>query len=43
MMTSNKENHRGIAIEPQDSLLDRQLIKKGSVYSRTIQYHFSKK
>ena len=43
MIGTEEERHRGIAMEPQDSFLTRELIKKGSVYSRTIQYHFSKK
>ncbi len=42
MMTSNKENHRGVAIEPEDNLLNRKLLRKGQVYQREIKYSFRK-
>ena len=43
MLETEEKNHRGVAIEPQDSLLDRKFLKKGTVYSRSINYHFEKK
>ena len=39
--TTNK-TRRGIAIEPEDSLLDRSLIKSGEKYHRFIVYRFKK-
>lgn len=37
---TNIKTRRGIAIEPEDSLLDRPLIKKGDQYRRFIIYSF---
>lgn len=39
--TSYKKR-RSIAIEPEDSLLDRPIIKSGETYRRHIIYHFKK-
>ena len=39
--TTNK-TRRGIAIEPEDSLLDRPLVKNGEQYSRYILYTFNR-
>ena len=35
--------HRGVAIEPQDNLLDENILKKRTFYLREIAYHFQKK
>lgn len=43
MMKTDEANHRGIAIEPQDNILKRIILKKGSIYHRTIKYHFYQK
>ena len=43
MMKTDETNHRGIAIEPQDNLLKRIILKKGSIYHRTIKYRFYQK
>ena len=43
MMNSVDELRRGIAIEPQDSLLDRRVLKKGEIYNKHITYKFYKK
>ena len=43
MLGTEEKLHRGVAIEPQDSLLERKLIEKGKVYSRSIRYSFSEK
>ena len=43
MMGTDNVIHRGVAIEPQDSLLDRKLIKRGKIYSHNIKYSFSDK
>ena len=43
MFTSDELIHRGLAIEPEDNLLDRPFMKKGSIYRRTIKYTFKKK
>ena len=43
MITSEEIIHRGVAIEPEDNLLDKPYMKKGSIYSRTIKYIFKKK
>ena len=43
MIGTEEECHRGVAIEPQDSILTRDFVKKGSVYCRNIVYNFVKK
>lgn len=43
MIDTNELTHRGLAMEPQDSLLDRKILKKGQFYTRKINYHFQKK
>lgn len=42
MTTTREDYHRGVAIEPQDSTLDRKILKAGEMYSRYIEYKFSK-
>ena len=41
MINSDAQNHRGIAIEPQDNQLERKVYK--DMYQRYIEYHFEKK
>lgn len=43
MSNSPYELRRGVAIEPQDSLLNREVIKKRTPYERYIIYTFKKK
>ena len=43
MMTSKGNNHRGVAIEPEDNLLDRRILHPGERYVRFIKYYFVKK
>lgn len=43
MFSSQKPLRRGVAIEPQDSTLDRKVVKKGDIYNRFIEYKFFKK
>lgn len=43
LLTSDKDIYQGIAIEPQDSLLNRRIIKKNELYNRNIRYIFSRK
>lgn len=45
IMTANENEtfNRGVAIEPQDSPLDRKVIKKGQLYNRIIKYSFIQK
>ena len=43
MMTSKENKHRGVAIEPEDNLLDRRILHPGEKYIRFIKYYFVKK
>ena len=43
MTNTNKKNHRGVAIEPQDEILNRKVLEKDKVYRRRINYCFIKK
>lgn len=43
MIDTDELTHRGLAMEPQDSLLDRKILKKGQFYTHKINYHFQKK
>lgn len=43
MFSSQKPLRRGVAIEPQDSTLNREVLKKGDIYSKFISYQFYKK
>ncbi len=43
MLTSKKDHHRGLALEPQDSLLHRRLLKAGETYTHHITYSFRQK
>ena len=43
MINTNTLTHRGIAIEPQDNLLDENILRKRKFYMRQIAYHFQKK
>lgn len=43
MLSTLKDHHRGVAMEPQDSLLNRVVLKKGQTYMRHIVYSFRKK
>ena len=41
---NTKDNmHRGIAIEPQDSIMEREILKKDTLYQKQIIYSFIKK
>ncbi|MGM9874056.1 MAG: hypothetical protein ACI31G_03980 [Bacilli bacterium] len=42
VLTSNENIYQGIAIEAQDSLLNRRQVKANETYQRTIRYIFSK-
>lgn len=43
LLTSEQYLYQGIAIEPQDSLLNRRIIKRSEPYKRNIRYIFSSK
>ena len=43
MLNTDEVNHRGLAIEPQDDILERKVLKKDQLYTRKINYHFQKK
>ena len=40
MMGTDELTHRGLAIEPQDNLLNRLILGKRQFYNRKITYHF---
>ena len=40
---TNKENHRGLAIEPCDPPLKKSILKPGEVYERDTAYIFKEK
>ena len=43
MLGTEELTHRGLAMEPQDSLLNHQILGKQKFYNREIKYHFTKK
>ncbi len=43
MRTTTELTHRGIAIEPQDSPLERKVLEKNALYHHQIIYSFTKK
>ena len=43
MFDTDELIHRGVAIEPQDSLLNRKILGKRKFYTRKINYQFEKK
>ena len=43
MINTKDKNHRGLAMESQDSILNRKILEKGQFYNRKISYHFKKK
>lgn len=40
-LNTDKDNHRSVAIEPQDDILNRKLIKKDTSYERYITLYFN--
>jgi aldose 1-epimerase len=43
MIGTEDKHYRGVAIEPQDSILNRELTEKNTPYQRYILYKFSRK
>lgn len=43
LISTEEELHQGIAIEPQDSTLNRAILKKDTKYIRSISYSFKKR
>lgn len=42
MINTPKQSHRGFALEPEDNILNRPLLKAGKTYSKFIKYSFKK-